>query len=139
MSNKSADYIEDLLDSPIEIESVLTHQELVEGGLVPIQAYARTRSSKAAMRAKRHRERLEAGKEDAPPQKQLNVLAPTSEDARKAIKEVANALVEGRITPADVQGAKSEEIRLGRAVKRVLSRGGVRAAALRMIIGAGLQ
>jgi hypothetical protein len=135
MSEYIPEYIEDILETPVEAENILTHEALVGGGLSPIRAYARTRSSKAAMRAKKRRDKLEAGEGTVQPQKQLNVLAPVDEDARAAIKELANALVDGRMKPADVKDVRSEEIQLGRAAKRVLSRGGIKAAALRMIIG----
>lgn len=135
MTSASSEYIEDLLESPNDADNVLTHNDLVEGGLAPIKAYARTRSSKAALRAKRHRERMETGEGKTPPKKQLNVMVPPNDEARTAVKAVAEALLEGRMKPADVQDVGSDVVRLGHATKRVLSRGGIRAAALRMLIG----
>lgn len=134
MANTALEYIEDLPKTPINADDVLTHEALVEGGLLPIRAYARTRSSKAAIRAKRHRERLAAGERDTSPRKQLNVMVPPDNEARTAVKSVAEALVEGRIKPADLE-VDSEVVQLGRATKRVLSRGGFKATALRMLIG----
>ena len=139
MSKSVPSYVEDLDDTPIDIEAVLSDEALVEGGLVPIKAYARTRSSKAALRAKRHRERAEAGEGDRPPKKQLNVMAPPDDDAREAVKQVAEALVEGRMKPADIRSFDSEVVRLGKAVQGVLARGGIRAAVLRALVGQYLR
>jgi len=139
MKTPASDHIEDIEDAPIEVGSVLSDEALIDGGLVPIRAYARTRSSKAALRAKRHRERVAAGQGDAPPRKQLNVMAPLDEDARNAVKQVAEALIEGRIKPADTQRFGDNASRLGKAVQSILDRGGIRAMALRVLIGQHLR
>lgn len=139
MTDTPPNYIEDVNDAPIDVEAVLSDEALAEGGLVPIKAYARTRSSKAALRAKRHRERAEAGEGNTPPKRQLNVMVPPEDDARAAVKLVAEALLQGRMTPADAQNLGDDSRRLGRAVKSILDRGGLRAMALRAIIGRHLR
>ena len=129
------DHVEDIEDAPIDVDAVLSDEALIEGGLVPIKAYARTRSSKAALRAKRHRERAAEGHGDVPPRRQLNVMVPPDEDARNAVKQVAEALLEGRMKPADARRLGDNASRLGGVVQAILDRGGLRAMALRAVIG----
>ena len=134
-----ATHVEDIGNEPIDVEAVLSDEALIEGGLVPIKAFARTRSSKAALRAKRHRERAEAGEGERRPKKQLNVMAPPDPDARDAVKLMVEALVEGRIKAADVRSLDGDAFRLGKAVQGVLDRGGIRAVALRALVGKYLR
>ena len=128
-------YAEDITDDPVDSETVLDDAALIDSGLVPIRAFIRTKSSKAAIRAKRHRERAEAGHKDQPPKKQLNVMAPIDPEARTAVKVVAEALIEGRVKPGDLKELNSDSHRFGQAVKLVLARGGIRAAVLKSILG----
>lgn len=128
-------YVEDITDNPVDPETVLDDATLIESGLVPVRAFIRTKSSKAAIRAKRHRERAEAGHQNQPPKKQLNVMAPMDPESRMAVKVVAEALVEGRLKPMDLKELNSDSHRFGQAVKLVLARGGIRAAVLKRILG----
>lgn len=94
---QQTEYIDDLPEGPADPEKVLSDEELIDGGLVPVAAYVRTRASKNALRVQRAKARAEAG-EDGPARKQLNISAPPDDPSREALKAAANALLHGSIT-----------------------------------------
>jgi hypothetical protein len=100
MSNSEAQaplfkFIDEVDGPPIEIENVLTDENLNAGGLVPVSAWMRTKSSANALRQAKKKEKAETleGK------KQLNLIAPVDEASRDALKVAAAALSDGRLSP----------------------------------------
>ena len=90
-------YIEDVPETPISRESVLSDEQLGAGGLVRTDAWVRTKSSKGALRVQKHRET-----KAATGCRQLNVVIPDSE--REKFKEWARLASEGKpYGPAPVQ------------------------------------
>lgn len=70
MSEDLCKFLEHIPEEPIG-DNVLTDEDLRKSGLIKAEAFVRTKSGKAALRAKRYRERkIEEGL------KPLNVLAP---------------------------------------------------------------
>lgn len=131
----TAKYVEELSDAPISIDAVLSDDDLAKGGLAPIQTWARTQSSKNALRSQRAKERAEKG-EAGPARKQLNLQAPVDEPSREAIKTLTAELLEGRVSPEGVLIAARDAgaAELGAHVQALIDAGGLRARILRRIL-----
>ena len=86
---KPIKHLEELPETPISEDQVLTDDDLAKGGLVKAEAWMRTKSSKGALRVKKHREAKEAEG-----MKQLNIVIP--EAAREQFKTWAKAAEEGQ-------------------------------------------
>lgn len=85
---KPSTYIDDVPESPIDDASVLSDEALTAGGLVPVTAFVRTRSSANASRLKKSRAKAaDAGL------RQLNVVVPVA--AHAAVKAMARELQAG--------------------------------------------
>lgn len=85
-------HIEDIPETPISAEQVLTDDQLKTGGLVKTEAWMRTKSSKGALRVQKHREAKQAEG-----LKQLNVVAPI--EIHEQLKAIAKAAAEGKPMP----------------------------------------
>lgn len=72
-----------------DADQVLSDEALHAGGLRPVSSWVRTSASKSALRAKKHREKM-----DKKGLKQLNIAAPVS--AHEALKKINAALLDGR-------------------------------------------
>ena len=70
-------------------------EELRQRGLQPVRAYVRTKASKAAQRAQRHREAAAQQGHG-----QVNVVAP--QEAKGPLRELATAMREGRVSAEQV-------------------------------------
>lgn len=136
-------YIEDVEDQPIADDAALSNEALEAGGIVPITAFVRTRSSSNAIRQRR--KKMEAAKpkpDGKAPRAQLNIVAPTDEGARDILKKAAAALVDGTLTGDALRVAlvpvpqDAEDRRIGGQVRAILDRGGWQAMILRHLIGA---
>lgn len=92
------EYSEDIPDAPIDPEKVLNNEALEAGGMVPVKAWVRTKSSKNALRIKKHQQKAENG-EFGTPRKQLNIQAPTDEKSREMLKEISAKMLAGEIKP----------------------------------------
>ena len=126
----AATHIEDIESRPLDANALLSDEQLAAGGVVPVHAYMRTRVSKAAERQRRAR----AKKKDEG-QRQLNLNAPADDAARDALKKVSQQLLDGDVSPSDLDLAGRVDImRLGRDVNRTLNAGGFRAILLRKIL-----
>ena len=126
------DHVEDVPNGMLDTSKILTDDELAAGGVVPVQAYMRTRASKNAVRKRRAKAKA---LEDKTPRKQLNVMAPADAAARDALKRVAERLVDGDLSPSDLDlMGRVDNIRLGDAVSKALIAGGFRAILLRKLL-----
>ncbi|MCE4558256.1 hypothetical protein [Pelomonas cellulosilytica] len=85
---KPSTYIDEVPESPIDAAAVLPDEALAAGGLVPVAAFMRTRSSANASRLKKSRP-----KADVAGLLQLNVVVPVPGHA--AIKAMARELQAG--------------------------------------------
>ena len=129
------DHIEDIQNGMLDASKVLTDDELAAGGVVPVQAYMRTKASKNAVRKRRAKAKA---LEDDTPRKQLNLMAPADPVARDALKQVAERLVDGDLIPADLDlMGRVDTIRLGMSANKVLTGGGWRAAIMRHLLKSG--
>lgn len=91
-TKKLPDHIEDVPETPADPETVLTDEQLTAGGLVKVNAFMRSKASANALRVQKHRE-----KKEAEGVKQINVQA--SEEARQAIKAIADRTKSGETLP----------------------------------------
>lgn len=82
-------YIEEVPETPISRDEALTDEESKTGGLVLTDAWVRTKSSKAALRVQKHRD-----KQSSNGCRQLNVVIPDTE--RDKFKEWARLASEGK-------------------------------------------
>lgn len=97
----------DVVDGPpIEAEKVLSDDQLGDGGLIPVRAWMRTKPSANALRQARKKEKaeIEAGK------RQLNVVAPADALSREALRAVAVALSDGRISAHDLSIVTAQQV-----------------------------
>jgi hypothetical protein len=85
---KQATLLDEVPESSIDAAAVLSDEDLAAGGLVPVAAFMRTRSSANASRLKKSR-----AKADAAGLRQLNVVVPVA--AHAAIKAMARELQAG--------------------------------------------
>lgn len=87
----AARYIEDATakDAPIAADSILTDQQLERGGLVKIEAFMRTRTSTAAARKAKQRE-----KQATEGLKTITLVAPVA--ANEPLRQIAKACSEGK-------------------------------------------
>lgn len=130
-----AEYIEDIPNRPIDTDTALSNDELIQGGLAPVQAFMRTKSSKNALRQRRAKAKREAGADGRTPSKQLNIIAPADEAARVALKTVAERLIDGDLSPPDLDlMGRLDTMRLGIDAHRILTAGGWKAAILRRLL-----
>lgn len=152
MSEQAA-YLEEIKDRPVDVDAVLTDDELEAGGLAPIAAYVRTKSSKNALRIQKARAKAEAGT-DGTPRRQLNIVAPADDASRNALKAASDALLQGIRSPAEIMAALTgeavqqpapapaeparvideEALTTGLKAKTILAAGGIRAAILRRLL-----
>lgn len=138
-----------LEDGPavVDPETVLSDEQLRDGGLVPVRTWARTKASGNALRAKRSREKAEKG-EGGPARKQVSVLAPPDDAARDALREVGKRMVAGEVSVEDVRAIfkpsapphapdpASEQVRaLGERAASLIAAGGLRGRLLRWLLG----
>lgn len=87
--------IVDVVDGPpIEADKVLNDEQLGEGGLVLVRAWMRTKPSANALRQARKKEKAET----EGGRRQLNVVAPADAGSRDALRAVAVALSDGRLS-----------------------------------------
>jgi hypothetical protein len=136
--SKHPEYIEDIPDKPITIDASLPDERLIEGGLTPVTGWMRTRSSRNAERQRRKKAKAASGEDGKPPRKQLNLEAPIDDAARNALKRVSKQLVEGDLSPGDLDViGRVDVMRTGTAVHRILAAGGWRAAIMRRLLGPG--
>ena len=128
-------YIEDLPNRPIITDAALTDDELIDGGLAPVQAFMRTKASKNAIRQRRAKAKREEGADGIIPRKQLNLQAPADDASRTALKKVADLMVAGDLSPSDLDVmGRLDTMRLGIDTQRTIMAGGWRAALLRRLI-----
>lgn len=131
-SSNLAEHIEEVPNRPMDAERALSDEELAAGGVVPVKAYMRTKASKNALRQKKAKEK--ALNSDTP-RKQLNLMAPADDQARNALKAVAEKMSDGQITAADLEQLDNPTLlQLGSAVDKVLKAGGIKAALLRRLL-----
>lgn len=90
--NRLPDHIEEITEAPANPDAVLTDEQLAAGGLVKVNAFMRSKASANALRVQKHRE-----KKEAEGVKQINVQA--SEEARQAIKAIADRTKAGETLP----------------------------------------
>lgn len=136
--SKHPEYIEDIPDKPITIDASLPDEQLIEGGLTPVTGWMRTRSSRNAERQRKKKEKAASGADGKPPRKQLNLEAPVDEAARESLKRVTKQLLEGDLSPSDLDViGRVDVMRLGTAAHRILTAGGWRAAIMRRLLGPG--
>lgn len=130
-----AEYIEDIPDKLIDIDAALTDDELIHGGMAPVQAFMRTKASKNALRQRRSKAKKEEGADGRAPRKQLNLQAPVDDASRAALKAVSERLVDGDLTPSDLDVmGRLDTMRLGIDAHRILTAGGWRATVLRRLL-----
>lgn len=130
-----AEYIEEIPDKLIDIDAALTDDELIHGGLAPVQAFMRTKASKNALRQRRAKAKKAQGADGATPSKQLNITAPVDDDARTALKITAQRLIDGDLSPSDLDVmGRLDTMRLGIDAHRILTAGGWRATVLRRLL-----
>ena len=135
---KQSEYIEDIPDKPISIEDSLPDKELIKGGMRPVKVWVRTNSSKNAERKRKQREEDEKGKDGKRPIKQLNLQSPIDDASRDALKLVNKQLVDGDLSPSDLDViGRLDVMRTGAATNRILEAGGWRAAIMRRLLGSG--
>lgn len=89
--NPATRYIEDATakDAPIAADSILTDQQLERGGLVKIEAFMRTRTSAAAARKAKQRE-----KQATEGLRTITLVAPVA--ANEPLRQIAKACSEGK-------------------------------------------
>lgn len=139
MPDTTHTHIEDALNAgapAVDPDTVLDDDELRDGGLVPLRAWARTKASSNALRAKRSRERALKG-EGGAARKQVSLLAPPEDDARAALREVGRRMIAGEVTADDLRDlgqrcatvpapAHSEATKVGRRALDIIKLGGLR-------------
>lgn len=83
-------HVEDITgqDGPIDADAILTDEQLGRGGLVKVEAFMRTRTSAAAARKAKQRERDETGG-----LRQVNIK--TTEETGTALKSIAAEIGRG--------------------------------------------
>jgi len=136
--NQHPEYVEDVPNRLIPADASLSDEQLVEGGLTRVSGWMRTKSSKNAERQRRKRERDAAGETGKTPSKQLNLQAPIDEPARDALKRVSKQLLEGDLSPSDLDViGRLDTMRLGISTHRILTAGGWRAAIMRRLLKSG--
>lgn len=129
--------VEDIPDDmPVTANEVLTDEQLARSGVVKVSAYMRTEKSKQALRSEKHKKKAAEGSGDKAPRKQLNVVAPTDEKSREALKNVAAAMVEGELSDHLVEVLASnkdfdEAVRVGVKAIEIMEKGGFRAAMIK--------
>jgi len=82
---------------PVAESDVLSDEKLFQGGLVPVRAFMRSNGSANALRQARKRE--EKAKDGL---RQLNIVVPDDEASRSAVKAVAAAMCERRVSASQV-------------------------------------
>ena len=133
-----AEYIEDIPNRPIIADAALTDDELVAGGMAPVQAFMRTKASKNAIRQRKAKAKREAGADGQAPRKQLNIQAPEDDASRDALKRVAELMVAGDLSPSDLDVmGRLDTMRLGIDTQRTIMAGGWKAAILRRLLKSG--
>lgn len=84
MNTKSQlpDHIEEIAESPVNPETILTDKQLADGGLVKVNAFMRSKAGANALRVQKHRK-----KKEAEGIKQINIQG--NEEMRQTIKVIA--------------------------------------------------
>ena len=134
------DHADPALDGePIAANDALTDERLAVGGIIAIKGYMRTSATKEALKAREKRE-----KKANNGIKQTGVDVPDIDEARKAIRDAAEALREGRMTPLEIVQAVSgpisdngEVFPLSKQLSEVqfiLIKGGVKAWCIRRVL-----
>lgn len=91
LASATAKYLEDAQakDGPIAADAILTDQQLERSGLVKVEAFMRTRTSAAAARKAKQRE-----KQEATGLKQTNLIAPVA--VHEPLRAIAKTCTEGK-------------------------------------------
>lgn len=130
-----ASHVEDIPNKPLATDAVLTDGELIAGGLAPVQGWMRTKASKNALRQRKAKAKRESGEDGRAPRKQLNLQAPADESARAALKVVSDRLIDGDLSPSDLDVmGRLDTMRLGIDAQRIIMAGGWRATILRRLL-----
>ena len=132
---RPTEYVEDVPNKPIDTDAALTDDELVAGGMAPVHGWMRTKASKNAIRQRKSRARKQEGADGRAPRRQLNLQAPVDDASRDALKRVADQLVDGDLSPSDLDVmGRLDTMRLGIDAHRILTAGGFRASILRRLL-----
>lgn len=132
------EYVEDIPNKLIPADASLSDDELMQGGLTRVSGWMRTKSSKNAERQRRKRERDAAGEDGKKPIRQINLQAPNDDNARDALKRVTKQLVDGDLSPSDLDVmGRIDTMRLGIDASRILATGGLKAAIMRRLLKSG--
>lgn len=132
------DHVDDIKDALIDSAKVLDDAELAAGGLVPVQAYMRTRTSRNALRQRKAKAKAEEGADGRVPRKQINLQAPADEASREALKKLVAEMVEGHVIASDLDTlGRIDTMRLGQDAQRALNAGGWKAHLLRRLLKSG--
>lgn len=132
------EYVEDIPNKLIPADASLSDDELLQGGLTRVSGWMRTKSSKNAERQRRKRERDAAGENGKKPIRQINLQAPNDDNARDALKRVTKQLVDGDLSPSDLDVmGRIDTMRLGIDASRILAAGGLKAAIMRRLLKSG--
>lgn len=140
-----AEFLEDAKGrAVVDTDAALTDEQLLAGGLAPVQAFVRTKQGKAALRAQRHKE-----KQEALGVRQVNVMAP--EEAQEPIKQIAARTKAGEPLevvlrdlagvapqPQAVPAQQPQRPQLSQADRHLLEvvhRGGFKARLIRLLAG----
>lgn len=97
---QATQFIDDVKDSPIDADSILTDDQLGRGGLVKIEAFVRTKTSAAAARKAKQREHQKA-------EGIRTVTLTVPESAKEQLKAIAAEISSGKSLADAVQGVTS--------------------------------
>ena len=132
------DHIEDVKDALIDSAKILDDAELAASGVVPVQAYMRTRTSRNALRQRKAKAKAEEGADGRVPRKQINLQAPADDASRDALKRLVSKMVEGHVIASDLDTlGRIDTMRIGQSAQRTLNAGGWKAFLLRRLLKAG--
>lgn len=120
----------------IDVDLIISDEQLAEGGMVAVKSYMRTTKSKAALRKKK-----QAENDKKKGVAQMSLKVPDSDEHREAARAVATALRTDLLSPQEVLVAvtpdedrdEALETRL-RVCRTVLTKGGLRAWLLRRLL-----
>ena len=132
------DHVEDIANGLIDAAKVLDDDELAAGGVVPVRAYMRTRTSRNALRQRKAKAKAEQGADGRVPRKQINLVAPADDASRDALKKLVSEMVEGHVLASDLATlGRIDTLRLGQDAQRALNAGGWKALLLRRLLKSG--
>lgn len=100
--------VQSAVEVEVEVDSEISDSDLEAGGMTRVTAWVRGGlPSGNAQRVAKSRARAASGAGNGPQRKQLNITAPTDDDARALLKALSAAMVRGDITPDEVRHALS--------------------------------